>query len=110
MVDAGGDNFVFWFSRNRENSFLDTLSKNFVFCLKCFLFSRKWRGRSPPAPPAARALSKLILSTDSSGGESSHHTYRCFGTVFHWPPYWPTLVTRREAIFLRNQPLQKICG
>ena len=51
MVDAGGENFVFWFSRTREDAFLGAFSNNFVFCHKCFLFSRKMERPWPTRPP-----------------------------------------------------------
>ena len=56
MADAGGKNFVFWFSRTQENASLDTFSKNFVLCHQCFLFSRKVEGPWPTRLLVARAL------------------------------------------------------
>ena len=63
MVDARGENFVFWFSRTQENAFLDEFSKNFVFEPHTLLCSaEEWRGHGPPGPPGlpvVRALSML---------------------------------------------------
>ena len=50
MVDAGGENFVFWFSRTEENAILDMFSKNFAFVPRIFLLSRKEEGAWPPRP------------------------------------------------------------
>ena len=51
MVGSGGENFVFWFSRSRENAFLCAFSKNFVFVLHMFLFfSRTVEGLWPTYP------------------------------------------------------------
>ena len=51
-VDAGGENFVFGFSRTRENAFLDGFSKNFVFfATNIFCLAEKWRGHGPPGLP-----------------------------------------------------------
>ena len=35
-MDAGGENFVFWFSRAQEYAFLDAFSKLFVFVPQIF--------------------------------------------------------------------------
>ena len=54
MVDSGGGNCVFYFSRTQESAFLDTFSKNFVFVPQMpFYLAEKWRGHGPPAPPPA---------------------------------------------------------
>ena len=51
MVDAGGNNFVFWFSRTRENAFLDAFSKNFVFLPQMLFVQQKSGGsKAHPAP------------------------------------------------------------
>ena len=59
VVDAGGKNFVFWFSKTQENAFLDAFSKNFVLCRKRFWFIRKVEG---PWPEVAWALLVKYLS------------------------------------------------
>ena len=58
MVHAGGENFVFLFSRTQENAFLVASSKNLFLCHKFFLWSRKVEGpwSTSPPPPAAWAL------------------------------------------------------
>ena len=51
MVDVGGENFVFWFSRTQENAFLDTFSKNFVSGPQMFFAQQKNGGAmAHPAP------------------------------------------------------------
>ena len=50
MVDAGGENFVFWFSRTQENAFLDTFTKNFAFVPQMFFVQQKSGGAMPPPP------------------------------------------------------------
>ena len=36
LVDAGGENFVFWFFSTQENAFQDEFSKNFAFVPQMF--------------------------------------------------------------------------
>ena len=51
MMDAGGENYVFWFStRAQENAFLDTFRKNFVFVSQMFLVQQKSGGTMAPGP------------------------------------------------------------
>ena len=51
MVDAGGENFVFWFSRTQESAFLDTISKNFVFVpQKSFVQQKSGEATAHPTP------------------------------------------------------------
>ena len=55
MVDAGGENFVFLFSRTQEKAFLDTFSKKFVSVPQIFFCSAKtWRSHGLPPPPQLR--------------------------------------------------------
>ena len=49
MVNARGENFMFWFSRTQKKTFLDKFSKNLFLCHKHFV---------PPSPPVAWALLK----------------------------------------------------
>ena len=55
IMDAGGENYVFWFSRTEEkDAFLDAFSKNFDFVPQMFfLFSRKVEVPWPTQNPVA---------------------------------------------------------
>ena len=59
--------FRILFSRTRENAFLDTFSKTFVF-LPQMLFSsaEKWQGHGPTGPLVAWALGSRFNSLQSS--------------------------------------------
>ena len=56
VVDAGGENFIFWLSRTQENAILDTFSKNFVFVLQMFFVQQKSGRPMYTRPPVAWAL------------------------------------------------------
>ena len=56
MVDVRRYNFVIWFSRTRENAFLNAFSKNFVFCHTFILLSKSGGAMAHPAPLAAWVL------------------------------------------------------
>ena len=57
VVDTGGKNFIFWFSRTQENAFLDAFSKGFDFVAQRFSVQQKSGGAmAHPAPLVVWAL------------------------------------------------------
>ena len=66
MVDAGGENFIFWVSRTRENAFLDAFQRSFFFAT--IFFAQQKNGGSmahPSPPPVGWALSYASKSREA---------------------------------------------
>ena len=47
MVDDGGENFAFWFSKTREIAFQDAFSNNFVIVPQSRNIDGPWHTRPP---------------------------------------------------------------
>ena len=77
MVDAGGNNFAFWFSRTQEDAFLDTFSKNFVFVPQMFSCSaEQWRHPSPLPPGCVGPAMVLVRSVQSNKWQLHNILYK----------------------------------
>ena len=51
MVDAAGENFIFWFSRTQENAFIYVFLQEFAFVPQMFFVHQKSGGfMAHPAP------------------------------------------------------------
>ena len=50
MVDAGGENFVFWFSRARENAFLGAFKQVLFFATTVFVQQKNGEAMAHPPP------------------------------------------------------------
>ena len=63
IVDAGGENIMFWFLRTQENIFLDAFSKNFDFVPQIFVQQKSGGVIAHSGPLFAQAL---VLSSSFS--------------------------------------------
>ena len=76
MVDAGGENFVFWFTRTQEEAFLDTFQRILFLCHKCFFVQQNSGGTLAPGPPVAWAQRWYLLEALSQIND----TYTTYST------------------------------
>ena len=58
---ARGD-FIFWFSRNQENAFLDAFQRILFLCHNCLFVQQKCRGAMVHPPPPGCVGPMAILS------------------------------------------------